>query len=29
MLDAIQAIPALQELGVAYADQHVKLEHLV
>jgi len=28
-LDAIQAIPALQELGRTYADEHVKLEHLV
>jgi hypothetical protein len=28
-LDAIQAIPALEELGRAYADECVKLEHLI
>ena len=28
-LDAIQAIPALEEVGRAYATEHVKLEHLI
>jgi hypothetical protein len=28
-LDAIQAIPALEELGCDYAEKHVKLEHLM
>jgi hypothetical protein len=28
-LDAIKAIPALEELGREYADEFVKLEHLV
>ena len=28
-LDAILAIPALQEIGQAYADESVKLEHLI
>jgi patatin-like phospholipase/acyl hydrolase len=28
-LDAVKAIPRLQELGMAYAAEHVKIEHLV
>jgi hypothetical protein len=28
-LDAIEAIPALREIGRAYAEEHVRIEHLV
>jgi len=28
-LDAVQAVPALRELGRAYANEHVRIEHLI
>ena len=28
-LDAIQAIPFLREVGLAYAKEHVRMEHLI
>jgi hypothetical protein len=28
-LDAVHAIPALREIGRAYAQEHVRIEHLI